>query len=425
MPSSARYGGQPFGEQVSFFRQKVNVRTRAWTDIYTREHDIGFMVAGAAKASLVNDFRGAIDRAISSGSTLQDFRKDFDGIVKRHGWAYQGGRNWRTRVIYETNLRQSYHAGREAQMADPALRRLRPYGLYRHGGSDEPRPEHQEKDGMVVRLDDPWWDVWSPQNGWGCSCKKFMLSEEDVQRQGLTVTESPPIGEMESRTIGVRGPTPRQVLVPKGIDPGFEHRPGALDRRSMAANQVLRRISGMDAGVAAQAAAGLLGRDSVLGAITDQYQRWARDSLEGGQAGGRFTVVGVLSPAVLNRLQERGVKPATAGVLLSDRRLHHLNRDAKNSRGAALSVEQIMRLPEMLARPQAVLWDTESPALLFVFPAPGGRDRGKIVVRVDEPEKVRLAGQRASVDGNWISTAGLVQRGNLSPPRYEPLWGEL
>lgn len=231
MPSSARYGTQPFGEQIAFFRDKVPVPTAAWTDIYTREHDIAFMVAGANKRALVETFQATLLRVQEQGLTLEDFRKDFDRIVKDFGWGYNGGRNWRTRVIYETNLRQSYHAGREAQMADPELRRRRPYGLYRHGGSDDPRPEHQAKDGMVVRLDDPWWDVWSPQNGWGCSCKKFMISEREVENLGLTVTERPPIGEMETRAVGVNGPSPRLVRVPKGIDPGFEYRPGTLRRK--------------------------------------------------------------------------------------------------------------------------------------------------------------------------------------------------
>ena len=224
--ASAAYGSLPFDEQIDFFRGKVNVPTNTWTDIYATEHDHAFMAAGA-RGQVLTDMRAAVERAIAEGRTLDEFRKDFDDIVARTGWAYNGGRNWRTRVIYETNLRQSYAAGREAQMADPALRARRPYALYRHGGSAEPRPEHLAWDGIVLPLDDPWWDTHTPMNGWGCTCKKFTLSERDVKRMGLKVlTEAPPI-EWEERTIGVRSPNPRTVRVPKGIDPGFEYRPGA------------------------------------------------------------------------------------------------------------------------------------------------------------------------------------------------------
>ena len=230
-----RYGSLPFREQAEFFRQKAPVPTRAWTDLWESEHDHAFMVAGAMKADLLTDFQTSIQKAIDEGTTLETFRRDFDEIVARHGWAYQGGRNWRTRVIYETNLRQSYHAGREAQMADPDLRALRPYGLYRHGGSEDPREEHLALDGTVLPLDDPWWDTWSPQNGWGCKCKKFMVSKEEAERLGYQVREKSPPIEWEEKTVGARGPTPRTVRVPKGIDPGFAYRPGASTAQAASA----------------------------------------------------------------------------------------------------------------------------------------------------------------------------------------------
>ena len=224
--AAEQYGSLPFREQIEAFRERVPIPTRAWTDIYGRENDQAFAVAGANRQAIVEDFAEAVDRAISEGRTLAQFREEFDTIVARHGWAYNGSRGWRSRVIYDTNLRQSYAAGREAQIADPELRRARPYGLYRHGGSRDPRPHHLAKDGWVVPLDDPWWDVWTPQNGWGCSCKKYTLSEDDVERLGLEVRREPPPIEYEERTVGVNGPSPRTVRVPVGIDPGFEHRPG-------------------------------------------------------------------------------------------------------------------------------------------------------------------------------------------------------
>lgn len=223
----ATYGSLPFQEQIRFFGAKSDKLTRAWTDVYAAEHDTAFMVAGAAKHDLLADFRTAIDKAIGQGTTPEEFRKDFDRIVATHGWSYKGSRGWRTRVIYDTNLRQAYNAGREAQMADPELRRRRPYGLYRLGPSEVHRPEHAAHDGRVVPLDDPWWDTWTPQNGWGCKCRKFMVSDRDVERMGLTVSERGPDIEWETKTVGVRGPSPRTVRVPKGIDPGFEYRPGA------------------------------------------------------------------------------------------------------------------------------------------------------------------------------------------------------
>ncbi len=238
MASSARYGSVSFKQQIDFFRSKLAMPTRAWTDLYGGEHDHGFVVAGASKMVLIEDLQASITKMIDEGLTIAQFRKEFDEIVARHGWDYKGGRNWRTRVIYETNLRQSYHAGREAQMADPALRKRRPYGLYRHGGSSDPRPHHLAKDGWVIPLDDPFWDTWSPQNGWGCTCKKFAISARDVERMGLTVMEQAPDIPMVTKTVGVNGPSPREVTLPEGIDPGFEHRPGGSRIRPMSPPEI-------------------------------------------------------------------------------------------------------------------------------------------------------------------------------------------
>lgn len=220
------HGSLPFKEQIDYFRGKVDLPTRSWTDAYAAEHDYAFVVAGAVKRDLLVDLRGAVEKSISNGTTLEQFRKDFDRVVGKHGWQYQGERGWRTNVIWETNLRQSYNAGREAQMADPELRKRRPYAVYRHGDSAHPRPMHLSWNGTTLPLDDSWWATHTPQNGWGCKCKKFMLSARDVERQGLTIGPAPVI-EWEDRVIGTNSPGgPRTVRVPKGIDPGFEYAPG-------------------------------------------------------------------------------------------------------------------------------------------------------------------------------------------------------
>ncbi len=231
--SSARaeYGSLPFAEQIRFFRDKLNLPTAAWTDIFNEAHDHAFVIAGALRDALISDLRGAVDEVIAEGVTITTFRRRFDGVVKRHGWSYKGGRNWRTNVIYDTNLRQSHNAGRFNQQKEAAA--TRPYWRYRHNdGVSNPRPEHQAWDGIILPHDAPWWDTHYPSNGWGCQCYVESLSPRDAQRLG-GVGEAPPI-QWEDRVVGERGPTPRTVRTPNGIDPGFGYTPGrsALEWRN-------------------------------------------------------------------------------------------------------------------------------------------------------------------------------------------------
>ncbi len=102
-----------------------------------------FAVAGA-KGALLNDLREAVDRAIAEGITLEVFRKTFDQVVATRGWSYQGDRDWRSNIIYSTNLRTAYGAGRFEQLQ--AVKSRRPYWQWRHGGSRHPRPLHLAMD---------------------------------------------------------------------------------------------------------------------------------------------------------------------------------------------------------------------------------------------------------------------------------------
>ena len=215
----------PFAEQIAFFRSKLDLPTRAWTDIWQAQHDKSFVVAGAAHADLVADLRGAVDQAIAEGTTLATFRKGFDSIVAKHGWSYNGGRDWRTRVIYGTNLRTSYAAGRYQQMKDVAEHR--PFWRYRHSdASEEPRHVHLSWDGLILRHDDPWWDTHYPPNGWGCKCYIETLAPRDLKRLGKDGPDPAPAVRTRTVTVGAKGPSPRTVTVPVGIDPGWAYAPG-------------------------------------------------------------------------------------------------------------------------------------------------------------------------------------------------------
>ena len=217
----------PFQEAIDFYKAKIKLPSSGWTDIYEEQHSHAFVVSGAVHDDLVSDFYNAIAKAKEAGG-YAEFKKAFPEIVKKHGWAYNGTPGWRSKIIYDTNVTQSFNAGREKQMQ--AVKHLRPYGQYRHTSIEHPRLEHKLWDGKIIPLDDPWWDTHTPQNGWGCKCKKYSLSrveaERDWTKRGLTgPDEAPPI-EWEEKVIGKNGSNPRTVRVPKGIDPGFAYNPG-------------------------------------------------------------------------------------------------------------------------------------------------------------------------------------------------------
>lgn len=227
MPDTpAEYGSLPFGQAVEFFRQKVRVPTAKWADMLHGAHTRAFTVAGATKDALLVDFQQAIDKAIAEGTTLEEFRKDFDKIVTTHGWDYNGARGWRTRVIYDTNLRTAYAAGRFAQMTDPDVQRYRPFWRYRHDdGVKHPRPEHLAWDGTVLDADDAWWKEHYPPNGWGCRCYVEPLTRRELRALGKDGPDTAPKTTYQEKTLNTSA-GPLTIEVPKGVDPGWGYNVG-------------------------------------------------------------------------------------------------------------------------------------------------------------------------------------------------------
>ena len=212
----------PFQEQVDFFRNKLTLGTRAWDDIMHEAHDRAFVVAGAMKADLLADLRRAVDRAIVQGTSLKAFREDFKQIVFNRGWTgwtgegSAAGEAWRTKVIWETNLRASYAAGRWAQLNDPGLKKLMPYWRYVHADSVlHPRPLHLAwgQSRLTLPADHPFWKTHFPPNGWGCRCR-------------VTAVAAPKAGDATEPPEGWDD-IDEKTGAPAGIDKGWGYAPGA------------------------------------------------------------------------------------------------------------------------------------------------------------------------------------------------------
>jgi SPP1 gp7 family putative phage head morphogenesis protein len=182
----------PFDKAISYFRDKLNIDTDAWADTMGLDLDAAFVVAGA-KGAILQDLRDAVDKAIADGTGLQEFKRDFKAIVAARGWDHKSDRDWRSYLIYDTNMRTAYAAGRWEQIQ--AVKAQRPYLQWRHGGSRDPRPLHIALDGKVFPVDDPFWQtIGNPPCGFGCRCQVFSLSDRDLTRLNLEPEDGPKLG---------------------------------------------------------------------------------------------------------------------------------------------------------------------------------------------------------------------------------------
>jgi uncharacterized protein with gpF-like domain len=222
------YGSLPFAEAIEYLKRKANLATDHWDDILGAAHDTYFVVAGAAKADLLTDLHEAVRKGIEDGTTLETFRKDFDRLVAKNGWTGWTGEDtpegvaWRTRTICGTNLRTAYQAGRHAQHQEGKAER--PYLQYHHAdGVETPRPLHLKWDGLVLHIDDPWVATHYTPNGWGCRCYWTSLAPRDLEAMGKAGPDPTP----DDGTYTHKDRHGVTHTIPKGIDYGWDHTPGA------------------------------------------------------------------------------------------------------------------------------------------------------------------------------------------------------
>lgn len=399
-------GEVPFNEAIDFFKAKLNLPSKSWDEMVGSIHAKGFTVAGATKMALLDDLRGAVNAAIESGETIGDFRARFDAIVQQHGWAYKGERGWRTRVIYDTNLRTARMAGRWQQYQ--RVKDRRPYLQYQTAGDANVRPEHAAWEDTVLPIDSPWWDTHYPPNGWGCRCTTRSLSQRQMEREGLAVSEAPPINRTErinSATGEVFPPTPA------GIDTGWDYNVGKawLGPDQALAERVMRLPKPWRDQALRQAQA--VARQS-----TPSFGAWVDRVLAGDGGRGGLQTAGWLTGDVIDGLTAAGITIDTPLITASDAAIRHMLRDGNQPRSNGLSADTIRDLPQVLADPRAVLSDPGQGELLYVVDAP---DRnGKLVVRLG----LRQAGEvfNRVVSGGLVPTSSLRNR-----TAYRLLSGEL
>lgn len=367
----------PFAEQVTFFRGKLGnlVPTARWDDLWQAQHDKAFMVAGAAKADLLADLAGAVDKAIADGETLDKFRSRFKDIVGQHGWhgwtgeGSQAGQDWRTRIIYQTNLAASYSAGRLAQLRAAGYTHY----MYKHSDSvSHPRPQHLALNGVVEPAESDFWRRYYPPNGWGCRCRALgVRGPAQAKRLG---------GQWDKGAPGWTHDTDPKTGAPPGIDKGWGYMPGgsvAGAFQPVMVDKLARLPAPLGAALAKELAPAL------LPAMVNAFAKWADDVASAGVTRNTMQTAGAMQVAEIEFLTRLGKPPLSAELVVEDRLLvgKKANRHARD--GDALTLDEWKSVPAQLVKQANVYYDKTNGSILYVMPALTDSRSIKLAVEVN------------------------------------------
>lgn len=408
--------GTPWAAQIDFLLQKLNLPTERWDDIKRGAHDKAFIVAGAQKAELLDDFHKAMVTAAKGGG-LEAWRKDFKAIVARHGWTGWTGEGtadgvaWRTKVIYQTNMATSYAAARYQQLTHPDSIKSMPFWRYVH--SDlvmHPRPLHVAWNGLTLPHDHPFWQTHFPPNGWGCQCRIVGVTRGEAAKSSYT---TPPDG-----WDAIDPKTGAQV----GIDKGWDYAPGASVTKTFQ-SLIDDKLIKFDAPIGARMWEEL--KPVLLQEKAAEFSEWANAIRATGKTTGDYRVIGAIDSTVLKKAQPLNVTPASAEIVVRDEDVWHTFRGAKVG---AMPWSWYVDLPLHLQTPRAVILDqtdASEPALLYVFDVPGNAT-GKMVLKLDYIVTARSPdGFKQKKPLNVLRTGRLVDVASMNQPGYTLLSGAL
>lgn len=403
---------------IEFLKRKVPEVSKHWDDFIAPVHAHSFTIAGAPTIEFLADMQNALVKAIDQGTSLGTFRKDFDATVKKFGWPYNGERGWRTRVIYQTNMRSAAQAAKWQVIQKN--KDIAPYLEYIHNPNRNPRQQHLAWDGLILHVDDAFWLRAYPINAFGCHCSVRQHSAASLKRMGKEVSDS-----YSFKTHDVVNKATGQVYhnLPVGVDPGFDDNVGIS--WTAPATSFGRKLANLPDLLVATAYKNMV-TDSFMQAVDRQFAAYFDDisaryaiqkaSKQSPKSPPIFT--GYLAYPIVDELNKFGIHLDNLAIITPYNQIPHLSAETRNKKlSPAYAGDWVKRIPSLIHNAQAVLYDESKGSLQIIPKEKVGSRRIKVIVK--------LIGGKDKAIVNQTTSISIVDEANLKEPHLKLIYGSL
>jgi SPP1 gp7 family putative phage head morphogenesis protein len=207
----------PFPEAIAQLEGRGVVLPEAYyNDLPADARRVAFSVSGLARLDQVQSVLDRLCEHLEDGGTLATFQKwaaEQDWSLPKH----------RLETIFRNAVQTAYNAGHWRHFED--AKDARPYLMYDAINDSRVRPSHLALDGVIRRVDDPFWRTHSPPLGHRCRCALLSLSESQAQDRSNPGNDGQPRGVHKPETPDM-----------KADDDGWGHRP------DLGREETLRRL---------------------------------------------------------------------------------------------------------------------------------------------------------------------------------------
>ena len=194
----------PPEQNIEFLKAKKPKLSFNYDEIMHAAHLKAFTIAKVTKLDLLSEIQDSLIKAQSEGKSFEAWKKEITPTLAQKGWLGKvevvnektgeikqiNVNHTRLQRIYNTNMRTANAQGRaKAQYALEGEIYLR-YIALQDGLT---RPSHLRMHGVTLHRDDPFWKTNYPPNGWNCRCVVRAYSKAECERQGFTISQTPPL----------------------------------------------------------------------------------------------------------------------------------------------------------------------------------------------------------------------------------------
>lgn len=172
----------PFQESINWFLARVPMRKSEWAQLQEGARRKAFTVANVAQLDIIADVGKAIDQALQTGETLDDFKRR---VTAKLTEAWNVPNAPRIETIFRTNVQLAYGAGRFRQLTDPAVAKRRPFWKFSAVLDGRTSRICQPLDGQVVAADSEFWSQHVPPLHFNCRSTVVPLTKDQATAAGI------------------------------------------------------------------------------------------------------------------------------------------------------------------------------------------------------------------------------------------------
>ena len=179
---------------VRHLRSLPVVEASRWESYVQKYQRRAFTAAGVEQEAALRALRNLVADGLERGITASEFERE--ARVLMAGFQTRAGS---LRTLWNTQIGQAMHEGREEAFRDPEVSRVLTHRLFDAMIDFRVRPNHRALDNGIARSDWPGWATYGPLLGFNCRCTVIGLTAARARRmiesgQGFDLAKQIPAG---------------------------------------------------------------------------------------------------------------------------------------------------------------------------------------------------------------------------------------